>query len=374
MGQKINFSEDDCKKIVDMYKSGMSIVKIGNTFGCSRTPIKKVLHQYGITIDNVLRKISKDDYKRIVDLYNSGKTQQEIADLYGCGKHIVYTIMKTMGAQVRSNGFTKDDANQMYVLYKAGNRLPDIAKIYDIDRHTVGRVLKRNGFVTDRKTYHCDEHYFDVVDNGDKAYILGLLWSDGCNSVDIGKITLQLQERDKQILEDISTLVSSDMPLWFLNLNDKNPNWSNTYTLTMRSKHMSDLLASYGMVQRKSLVLKFPEWLSKSLYPHFIRGYMDGDGSIYYSQQNKVLRINMIGTKHFLDVVQNMCLEIDVKTSLYHKDGHNEATYTLYTTSNAGALKFLQWIYNGANLKLQRKYDKYQQALYDYNINNSPAS
>lgn len=374
MGQKINFSENDCEKIVDMYTSGMSIVKIGNTFGCSRTPIKKVLYRYGITIDNVLRKIPKDDYQYIVDLYNSGKTQQEIADLYDCGKHIICTIMKTMGAQVRSNGFTKDDADKMYTLYQAGYRLPEIAEIYNIDRHTVGRVLKRNGFATDRKTYHCDEHYFDVVDNGDKAYILGLLWSDGCNSVDIGKITLQLQERDKQILEDISVLVNSDMPLWFLNLNQKNSNWSNTYTFTIRSRHMSNLLASYGMVQRKSLVLEFPDWLNESLYSHFIRGYMDGDGSIYYSQQNNVLRINMIGTKSFLDVIQHICSMIGVKTSLYHKDGHNEATYVLYTTSNFGTLKFLQWIYNDANLKLQRKYDKYQQALYDYNISNSPAS
>ena len=110
-------------------------------------------------------------------------------------------------------------------MYKSGKRLPEIAKIYGIDRHTVGRVLKRNGFTTDRKTYHCNEHFFDVIDNGDKAYILGLLWSDGCNSVDLGKITLQLQEKDKQILEDISKAIQSDMPLWFLNLNDKNSNW-----------------------------------------------------------------------------------------------------------------------------------------------------
>ena len=372
MGKKIKFSEEDCKKIVDMYKRNVSVVDIGNEFGCSRMPIKKVLQAYGVTIDNVLRKISKDDYNNIINLYNSGKTQQEIADLYGCGKHIIYTIMKKLGVTARPNGLTKDDAEKMYDLYLSGKRLSEIAEIYDIDRHTVGRVLKRNGFVTDRKTYHCNEHYFDEIDNGDKAYILGLLWSDGCNSVNLGKITLQLQEKDKHILEDISELTQSDMPLWFLNLHDKNPNWSNTYTLTLRSRHMSDLLESYGMVQRKSLVLTFPEWLDQSLYPHFIRGYMDGDGSIYYSQNKNVLRISMVGTKEFLSAIQYICSKIGVKTSLRHKSKSNDAVHTLYTTSNSGTFKFLQWIYNDSNLKLQRKYDKYQQFLYDYNISNSP--
>lgn len=374
MGQKFQFSEDDCKKIVDMYKSGMSIVKIGNMLDCSRTPVKRVLQQYGVTIDNVTRKISKDNYQHIIDLYNSGKTQQEIADLYGCGKHIICTIMKSAGVEVRPNGFTKDDANTMYEMYKNGKKLSEIAEIYGVDRHTVGRVFKRNGLVVDRKKYHCNEHYFDTIDSGDKAYILGLLWSDGCNSVNIGKITIQLQERDKQILEDISEAIQSDRPLWFSNLNVKNHNWSNTYAFTIRSKYMSDLLSSYGMVPRKSLVLEFPKWLDKSLYSHFIRGYMDGDGSICYSQQKNVLRINMVGTKNFLNIVQKICSEIDVKTYLYHKDGHNDATYTLYTTSNSGTLKFLQWIYNDANLKLQRKFDKYQQALYNYNISNSQTS
>lgn len=374
MGQKINFSEEDCKKIIEMYKNGISVVKIGDIFGCSRTPIKKVLCQHGVEIDNVLRKIPKDHYQNIIDLYNSGKTQQEIADLYGCGKHIISNIMKTMGATVRSSGFTKDDADKMYEMYQSGKRLREIAQIYGIDQHTIGRILARNGFTTDRKTYHCNEHYFDVIDEGNKAYILGMLWSDGCNSVDLGKITLQLQEKDKHILEDIGELMQSDMPLWFLNLNAKNPNWSNTYTMTLRSRHMSDLLASYGMVQRKSLVLEFPKWLDPSLCSHFIRGYMDGDGSIYYSQSKNVLRVSMIGTKMFLAVVQSICSEIGVKTSLYHKTEHNDATYTLYTTSNFGTFKFLQWIYKDADLKLQRKYNKYQQALYDYNINNSQVS
>ena len=80
-----------------------------------------------------------------------------------------------MGADARPNGFTKEDAQTMYNMHQSGKKLSEIAEICSTDRHTIGRVLQRNGFVVDRKTYHCDEHYFDNIDDSNKAYLIGLL-------------------------------------------------------------------------------------------------------------------------------------------------------------------------------------------------------
>lgn len=369
--KKIEFSDDERKAIVDMYKNGMSAVKIGEVYGCSRKPIKRILHECGIELDNVLRKIPKDEYQNVIDLYNSGKTQEEVAKIYGCNKQAVYSIMKNIGAKARPNGFAAEDAKKMYELYKSGKRLPEIAKIYGINQHTVGRVFKRNGFETDRKIYRCNEHYFDNIDDQNKAYIAGLLWSDGCNQLNKGKVIIQLQERDQEILEQIKKVSNNERPLWKSKLNDINPNWQNSIVLTWQSKNISQVLNDYGMVPRKSLVLEFPSWLDESLYSHFLRGYIDGDGSIYYSKDKNIFRISMIGTKMFLDVVKNICDNIGVKTYMYHRKEHNNITYTLSATSNSGTFMFLNWIYKDANLKLQRKYNKYQQALCNYDINNT---
>lgn len=370
----LNFSEDDCKQIVELYLQGVSVAKIGKIFGCSRNPIKKVLNNNGIRLDNVLRKIPESEYQNIVKLYNSGMTQEEVAKEYGCEKHIVYTILKKLGVPAHPNGIAKEIAEEMYKLYVNGKRTPEIAKIYGLDRRTIGRVFKRNGFETDRKVYHCDEHYFDSIDNQDKAYILGLLWSDGCNQLDRGKVVIQLQEQDKGILEDIRNVSNNERPLYKISLNDKNPNWQNSIVLTWQSRHVSQTLNDYGMVPRKSLVLEFPDWLSVDLYPHFLRGYIDGDGSIYYSEDRNVFCVSMVGTKMFLDVVRKIFADIGVKASMSHKNGSSDVTYTLYTTSNPGALKLLNWIYKDSNLKLQRKYQKYEKAFVRYNINNSLAS
>lgn len=320
------------------------------------------------------KKILDGDYEKIVDMYNSGMTQQEIADVYSCSKHTIHMFMKRMNVDVRPNGFTEEDAENMYVMYQDGMSMDDIAKKFNSCRHTVGRVLKRYGFSIDRLKYHCNDNYFDVIDTKEKAYILGLLWADGCNDVKLGKIQLQLQECDVTTLENINKLICNDRPLYFTPLHDKNPNWHNTYTLVLKSHHMSEVLKNHGMVPRKSLVLEFPSCLDRSLYKYFILGYFDGDGSISYNVNTKALNVDIVGTHMFLKVVQDTCNNLGIKTFLYRKNNEDQAICTLGISNKRDRITFLNWIYDESTIRLERKYMKYQQCLNDYNISNSLAS
>ena len=337
-------------------------------------PIIKVLKEKGITLDTHLRKISKQDYSDIGDLYSNGKTFQDIANLYSCSKSVISNVLHEIDVEIRPNGFTSDDALNMYQLHQNGNTFDQIAKIYNTDRHTIGRVLKRNRIVIDKRIYSCNEHYFDIIDTQDKAYILGLFWSDGHNDTIRKKITIQLQERDKEILEDINILIDSDRPLWLSPLHDKNENWQNTYTLTIQSKHMSNILENYGMVKRKSLVLEFPLCINESLYRHFIRGYFDGDGCISCNQNKNYLQMSMFGTPMVCGTISDICKKIGIKTFIYNNKNRNPMVCTFGITNIKDRIKFFDWIYDDANLKLKRKYNKYYQFINNNNINNSLAS
>lgn len=319
-------------------------------------------------------KILKSDYEKVVDMYKGGMTQQEIADVYGCSKQIVYKIMKEMNVDVRPNGFSKKDAELMYKMHQSGMSMLDIATKFNSCRHTIGRVLKRYGFQIDRLKYHCNENYFDTIDTDEKAYILGLLWADGCNDIKLGKIQLQLQEQDMSILERINKLTNNDRPLYFTPLHNKNENWQNTYTLILKSYHMSEVLNNYGMIPRKSLILGFPVFLDKSLHRSFVRGYFDGDGNISYNTDTKVLNVSIVGTAMFLNYVQCICNELGIKTFIINKNKNDNSICTLGITNKMDRIKFLNWIYTDSPIKIERKYLKYQQVLNDYNINNSLAS
>lgn len=316
-------------------------------------------------------KVKKEEYEKIVDLYRNGLSQPEIANIYDCSASTISAILKNTNTETRKGGSknTKQDILQMYEMYKSGKLLQEIANEFNTTRATVSKLLKKHGFKVDRFKYHFNEHYFDQIDSQDKAYILGLLWADGHNRVDRGGVILELQEDDKELLEKINCITENERPLRKVPLNDKNPSWKNQYNLLWQSKYLSNVLNKYGMCQRKSLVLTFPEWLSKDLYPHFVRGYMDGDGCVCYMQHKHKIQVSIVGTQVFLEVVQKICEDIGVKSYITHDKRANEAICQLSIASNSGSVSFLNWVYNNANLKMERKYNKYQQFL--NSINNS---
>ena len=94
------------------------------------------------------------------------------------------------------------------------------------ERHVATHDVRISNDTLLRRIFSCDEHYFDVIDTPNKAYILGLLWSDGYNDVVRGQIKIQLQDRDKSVLERINIEVDSDRPLWMVQLHNKNSHLS----------------------------------------------------------------------------------------------------------------------------------------------------
>jgi intein/homing endonuclease len=76
---------------------------------------------------------------------------------------------------------------------------------------------------------------------------------------------------------------------------------------SVQSKHLWNVLNSYGCVPKKSLILKFPSisiFDNKNLIVHFIRGYFDGDGCISYGNKSHTkCSINIVGTYDFLNTL-----------------------------------------------------------------------
>jgi hypothetical protein len=236
---------------------------------------------------------------------------------------------------------------------------------------TISKWIKEAGIDVRRSIYSIDEHYFDVIDDPNKAYILGLLYSDGCNSTDKNEILISLQEEDKYILEKISNLLQCDKPLEYSPRHQKCERHKDQYRFRVKNKHMSQTLERLGVVKAKSLILEFPYWMSKDLIPHFVRGYFDGDGHIV----NKHGRygMNIIGTKMLCDGIQNFVEnELNIVCHCYDSSSHNGVTVQLHITKKDMCKKFFDWIYADANLYLTRKHDVYiSKYCSEENINNA---
>lgn len=267
-----------------------------------------------------------------------------------------------------------EEYDNIVSLYSSGLSQAKVGEIYNVNWYIIGKILKKCG-VTARddshkfRKYTIDENYFDNIDTPNKAYLLGLLYSDGCNYPPQHRVKLELQERDKDILDKINIEIQSNKPLVFNNLNSKNENWQNTYRLDITNKHISDRLVELGMVQNKSLILEFPKWLDKSMYAPFLRGYLDGDGHIEWG---KTRFITLVGTTQFCEHVKNFCEnDLNIKCSICNAANKNSNTKLLYIHSRDRIKKFLDFIYKDASLYIERKYNVYQKICMEMNIDNS---
>ena len=242
-----------------------------------------------------------------------------------------------------------------------------IGKIFDCHYSKIIKVLEEykiprvgNG----HRKYKLNETYFDVIDTPNKAYILGFLYADGNVNPSKQTISMSLQEEDFEILERIRKEIGSEKELEYLDYSNKHDfgyTYKNQYRLLMFSRHMCDSLIRIGMIPNKSLKLTFPD-IKKDLYRHFIRGYFDGDGSVYQSiknENNKPIILTITSTKQFCEKLKEIVEhEVDIYCGIYDASNKNGITKVFSLSKNA-SLKFMNWMYTDADLYMQRKYDRY---------------
>lgn len=315
-------------------------------------------------------KIPESEYGNIVDLYKQGWSQPKIAKKYNVSRDTIQEIFKKCDISKKDKPcrFSNDEVEKIKLLYDNGKTSYELGTMYNMSSVSMRRWLHIWGVQIRHTKYTFDEHYFDSIDNQDKAYIMGLLYADGYHNVKDNTITITLQEEDKHILETINFLLNSDRPLRFINNNAKNSNWSDCYQLSFTSPYTSNVLESYGLVGAKSLILEFPEWLDKELYPHFIRGVFDGDGSI--SKNKYKYNMSIVGTESFCGKIQEILLnELKIESHIYVSSSPDKPTRTLMVTKKHLNKIFFDWVYKDANLYLKRKYDVYKSKYCNNNIN-----
>ena len=125
-----------------------------------------------------------------------------------------------------------------------------------------------------------------------------------------------------------------------------------------------------GVMERKSTILKWIDGIPDNYVNHFIRGYFDGDGTIFVTKnrdtRNKKeytyrrLQISILGTEHFLKGVKKEFCKFygkDVGKVIKMKD-YNAFRYSLSTKS---AVYFCKFIYKNSSEenRLSRKYVRY---------------
>lgn len=253
---------------------------------------------------------------------------------------------------------TTEQKQTIINLYEKGNSAYKIAKELSIDNSSVYYQLKKYGIKSKLpseagRKYSLNQNYFEKIDTEDKAYFLGLLASDGCIT-DTNKILIGLQEEDGYILELFKKYVDYEGVLF--KIDRKNDKWKNQIRLQMRSIKMTSDLYKLNIIPRKSLILELPI-IEEKMYPHFIRGYFDGDGCVKFNKG--VLHLRFVGTFEFLNSIQNIfiknCNVSEVKMYQAKKDKN---TYELSYGGDKQCIRIYNYLYDNSSIFLNRKKEK----------------
>ncbi len=266
----------------------------------------------------------------------------------------------------KTHKLNEEQKNDICRKYSTGNyTCTKLGNEYNVIYTSISSLLKSRNIIVNNdrcklhRRYKFNETYFDKIDTEDKAYFLGLLYADGCNITN--GIKLSLQSNDIDILDKLNILIGSENTI--KTTISKTTNKKNMSHLTIYSQSISLQLMKLGCIPNKSLTLKFPteEQVPSKLIRHFIRGYFDGDGNIYYKQKSTYFnsRASLVSTEDFCNSVKNLIDEkLIIKCSVRYKSKNN-ITKQFEITGDRNSIIFLDWIYQNSKIHLDRKYNKY---------------
>lgn len=256
-------------------------------------------------------KVPKELEKEICDLYVSGLSPRLIAPRYNCSSANIYNIC---------------------------------------ERNNVAR--RKQGY---KKSTECDENYFSVIDSAEKAWLAGLITSDGHISKN-NVLVMRLSSKDIELLEKINKYLGSTYKIQTHNEFDKRT--EKTYdlcSLMIYRKQLAIDLKKLGIDNNKSMEFKMPN-IPKEFVRDFIRGLYCGDGGWCINETNVISCKLVSSTKNFLEEIQNILMkECNLnKTALLFDTGCYRFTYT-----SKDARKIFHYLYDNmtSDCYLSRKYN-----------------
>lgn len=228
----------------------------------------------------------------------------------------------------------------------------EIARKLEIGKTTVNRWCRELNLIYKKHTVN--ENFFDKW-NETMSYILGYIFTDGNvawnESKSYWSLTITTAEKDKEHLEKMREIILSTKPLLY---SEK----TKSFRLIAVNKKLCQKLMKLGVVPKKSLIVKFPQ-VPKRYLRHFIRGVIDGDGTVRYVDRKRspyfVIQIVSGSRKFLYKLAHNIKNEITICAKVRKYSGH---CFVVSYTCTRGK-KLAEWIYKDTDLFLVRKFEKY---------------
>jgi len=213
-----------------------------------------------------------------------------------------------------------------------------------------------------------NQDFFKIWTPG-MAYVLGYFAADGSMIRNArGGNFIEFTSVDKILITQLREAVGSNHRIA---RRERGGNARTAYRIQIGSKEWFTDLSALGFTQNKSNALGFPE-VPDEYFGHFVRGYFDGDGCVYFRQhwsRQKFKQIWVFGTlftsgsKCFLEELHIALRNYGVKGGYLRQKTKRGFDLVL---SRHDSLALYRLMYNTAevaDLFLPRKREKFERAI-----------
>ena len=300
--------------------------KIGLSYG--ERVIKRILQENNVHIRN-FNEAKVGRYKMEVPK----QLQQEIIELYQRG----YGLEKIV--EILNTSFSFDKVKS--ILIENGIHIRNLQEASQVK------------VIPDLRKYSINDNYNFQSHNG--AWILGMFASDGYLPITKGaknRMILTLQRRDEDCLSLIKEELQYTGPINQYNSTLGYPNSSLAFTSYKIRKEFE----SFGIVNAKTFKLKhLPQNIKDEYILDFIRGYFDGDGSVY-EKRGSVASSFTCANKTFLENIKKVLFQ-KLKLGGGSISLNHNAYFLKYGKEDT--LKMCSFFYDNNYLSLPRKKKKF---------------
>jgi intein-encoded DNA endonuclease-like protein len=287
-------------------------------------------HQRGFS-SNFLTK------EKLIELYiEQEMSLSDIGKLAGCTRNNVHYKLKKFGIDARS----KTDA-RTFALDKGKIKTTRIDELGN-EEEIVFQKIRYN------------ENFFKSW-SAEMAYVLGLIYTDGNlhirknnSGYELG--VLSFAQKEKELVEKFLQLMNCNATIRFTEKRERrNTTAGELYYFSIGNNDIANDLMKLGITPNKSLNMNFPE-IPDDYLRHFIRGFFDGDGSVYL-EHNKSIRVKLLsGSKTFISTLNQKLIEKGFSDrSVNGGTPSTPNAYFIRYNSDIEVLKFYEYLFVDAH-------------------------
>ena len=253
--------------------------------------------------------------ENIIKEYGNGDGCMVLSSRYKCAPSTIHRILKRNNIRIRTLG----EANRLSL--KNGNRKSGL----------VGYNNKKRGY-----------DYFPDKINKTFMYIIGYICGDGY--INKYNNNVEISSKDYNHLVKLSNLTT---------FNKVRTDKRIYYKFIVGGRKLYNYFKLNGIDGAKSKTIKLIK-MEDEYFSHFLRGLFDADGCCW--KNDKRIKLNIASGCHdFLEEIKKRIKKlINIEFGLYTKKDH----FSLEISGRNNVQMFTEFLYDDADIYLERKYDK----------------